>query len=161
LYFKGEVVITNVFAVFQLMVPLDAVGDISLVLQIAILFLLILGLPFLRGVGSKKNLMWHGYSTLAALVLHTILIFLVMVPAFTGGFDELSGLSLAYSATVWSHIILGSAAEILGLIVVVSWLSKGPSKMSCVRLKKWMSPILIIWVISIVNGAIIHLIGIL
>jgi hypothetical protein len=153
-----QVLITTVF---QSMEPLDVVGDISLALQIAILFLLILGLPFLRGAGRKKNLMWHGYSTVAALVLHTILIFLVMVPAFTGGLDELSGLSLAYSVTVWSHIILGSAAEILGLILVVSWLSKGPSKMSCSRLKKWMAPIFIIWTISIVNGAIIHLIGIL
>lgn len=143
------------------MVPLDVVGNISFALQIAILFLLVLGLPFVRGAGNRKNLMRHGYSTVLALVLHTLLIFLVMIPTFTGGIDELGGLSLLNSITVWSHIILGTAAEVLGLILVVSWLSKGPSNMTCGRLKKWMAPIFIIWTISVVNGAIIHIMGIL
>ncbi len=147
--------------VFQVMEPLDVVGDISLVLQIAILFLLVLGLPFIRGAESRRNLMWHGYSTVAAIALHTVLIVLVMIPTFTGGFDELSGLSTLNSVIVWSHIALGSAAEVLGLAVVVLWLGRGPSKMTCGRQKKWMAPIFVIWVISIVNGAIIHIVGIL
>ena len=102
-------------------VALDLVGNVSLVLQIVILFLLVLGLPFVRGQGNRKNFMLHGYSTVLALVLHTILIFLVMVPTFTGGFGELGGLSLFDSFTVWSHIVLGTAAEVLGIILVVSF----------------------------------------
>ena len=66
-------------------VALDPVGNVSLVLQIVILFLLVLGLPFFRGQINKKNFMFHGYSTVAAIVLHTALIFVVMVPSFTGG----------------------------------------------------------------------------
>ncbi len=149
------------FEVFQSMVPLDPIGNISFALQIAILFLLILGLPFARGVGNRKNLIWHGYSTVLALLLHTVLIFIVMIPTFTGGIDELSGLSSLYSLTVWSHIILGTAAEVLGLIIIASWISKGPSKMTCSRHKKWMTPLFVIWTISIINGAIIHILGIL
>ena len=99
-------------------VGLDPIGNISMVLQVVILFLLILGLPFFRGSTSPKNMMWHGYSTVIALVLHMILIFVVMVPSFLDGFAELSGLSILASLTLWSHVILGTAAEILGIFIV-------------------------------------------
>jgi hypothetical protein len=56
---------------------------------------------------------------------------------------------------------LGSVAEVLAIIVVVLWLSKGPLQMACGRWKKWMMPLFIVWVISIVNGALIHILGML
>ncbi len=143
------------------LVALDPVGNVSLILQIVILFLLVVGLPFFRGQTTSKNFMLHGYSTIAALVLHTFLIFLVMIPVFSGGFGELSGLSLFYSITIWSHVVLGTAAETLGIILIVFWVSKGISRMACGRLKKWMVPIFVVWVISIVNGALIHILGML
>jgi hypothetical protein len=126
-----------------------------------ILFLLILGLPFVRGIGGKKNLMRHGYLTVLALVLHTLLIFIVMIPSFSGGFGELGELSFLNAFNVWSHAILGTAAEILGLIVVGFWLSKPLSNMACVRMKKIMLPLFIIWTISLINGALIHILGML
>ena len=142
-------------------VALDPAGNVSLALQIVILFLLVLGLPFFRGQSNRKNFMLHGYSTVLALVLHTILIFLVMIPSFKSGLGELGGLSLFDSVTVWSHVVLGTAAEVFGIILVASWLIHGPARMACVRWKKWMAPIFIIWVISIVNGALIHILGML
>jgi hypothetical protein len=142
-------------------VPLDPVGDISLILQVVILFLLILGLPFVKGIGGKKNLMRHGYLTVLALVLHTLLIFIVMIPTFSGGFGELGELSFLNAFNVWSHAILGTAAEILGFIVVGFWLSKPLSNMACVRMKKIMLPLFIIWTISLTNGALIHILGML
>ena len=141
--------------------PLDPVGNISLVLQITILFLLVLGLPFVRGQNNQRNLMRHGYSTVIALVLHTILIFLVMVPTLANGVSEFRGLSLFYSITVWSHVILGTAAEVSGIVLVAFWLLKGPSKMMCGQFKKWMMPILIIWIASIFNGSLVHILGML
>jgi hypothetical protein len=143
------------------MAPLDPIGNISLTLQIAILFLLILGLPFSRGQKDQKNLTVHGYFTVAAIVLHTILIFLVMIPTFTGGLGELGELSLLNSFTVWSHIVLGTAAEVLGVIIIAFWLGKGPKKMACWKFKRWMLPTFVIWVISIVNGTLIHILGML
>jgi hypothetical protein len=142
-------------------VALDPVGNVSLVLQVVILFLLVLGLPFFRGQINKKNFMFHGYSTVAAIVLHTALIFVVMVPSFTGGLSELSGLSLFDSVTVWSHVVLGTAAEVLGVILVAAWLIQGPARLACGRWKKWMMPIFVVWVISIVNGALVHVLGML
>ena len=109
-------------------VALDPVGNVSLSLQIVILFLLVLGLPFFRGPSNRKNFMLHGYSTVIALILHTTLIFLVMVPSFTNGLSELGELSLFDSVTVWSHIILGIVAEALGTILVAVWLRERTSK---------------------------------
>jgi hypothetical protein len=144
-----------------ILVALDPVGNVSLSLQIAILFLLILGLPFVRGQSSKKNFTWHGYSTIVALVLHTILILIVMLPSFSKGFSEFGELTLFNSITVWSHAVLGTAAEVLGIVLVVVWLRRGPSKMACVLWKKWMMPTFIIWIVSIVNGALVHILGML
>lgn len=140
---------------------LDPVGNISLILQIVILFMLVLGLPFFRGERNQKNLMAHGYVTVAALILHTIVIFIVMIPSFTSGFNELGDLSLFDVLTVWPHIILGTAAEILGIIIIGGWLKNGPKKMTCWKRHRWMWPVFVVWVISIINGTLIHVLGML
>lgn len=103
----------------------------------------------------------HGYLTILALIMHSILIFIVMLPVFSNGIGELSGLSFLSALTVWSHAILGTVAEILGIIVIGFWVSKPLSNMTCLRMKKVMLPLFIIWTISIVNGAIIHILGML
>jgi hypothetical protein len=142
-------------------VPLDPLGNVVLSLQIVILFLLILGLPFVKGRDSKKNVMRHGYLTALALVLHTVLIFIIMIPSFNTNFGSINQLSVLESIDVWSHIILGTLAEVSGIVLVGLWMFKSPSKMTCARRKRWMMPIFIIWTISIINGALIHLIGII
>ena len=143
-----------------LLVALDPVGNVSLSIQIVILFLLILGLPLVRrGESAKENLIVHGYLTLTAILLHTVLILIVMIPSFTTGLGELTTLSFLASLTFWSHAVLGTTAEVLGIILVVSWLSKSPSKMACVKTRAWMWPTFIIWTVSIINGAIIHVLG--
>lgn len=142
--------------------PLDPVGNISLSLQIVILFLLILGLPFFRGQKGQrdpKNLIVHGYLTVAALVLHTILILIVMVPSFASGIPEFADMTIISAFNVLSHAILGTIAEILGLVIIVGWLIKGPKKMACWKYKKYMPATFIIWVIALVNGAIVHILG--
>jgi hypothetical protein len=143
------------------MVLLDPIGNISLVLQIVILLLLILGLPFVKGLGVKKNFLTHGYLAVLALILHSIIIFIVMIPVFINGIGELGGLSFLAALIVWSHAILGTAAEIFGIIVIGFWVSKPLSNMTCLRMRRVMLPLFIIWTISIVNGAIIHIFGIL
>jgi hypothetical protein len=141
---------------------LDPVGNISLVLQVVILFLLVLGLPFFRGQTGKKeqkNLIAHGYSTVAALVMHTILILLIMIPSLVYGLPEISDLSAFDAFMVFSHAILGTLAWILGLVIITFWLGKGPKKMTCWKYRKWMAPIFVIWAISIVNGAVVHILS--
>jgi hypothetical protein len=138
---------------------LDLVGDVALALQIVILFLLILGVPFVKGLSSKKNLKRHGYATALAVALHTVLIFVVMVPSFVDGLGEIGELSVLDAFNVWSHVVLGTLAEVLGIFLVVVWLRKGPSMMACARWKRWMLPTFVIWVISVVGGALVHILG--
>ena len=135
--------------------PFDP-GDASLVLQVAVFFLLILGLPFVKGIGTKKNFIIHGYLTVFALILHIIGTLIVMIPSFGSGFAELSELSVLSSFIFWSHVILGTVAPILGFIVVGFWVSKPLSNMACLKMKKVMMPLLIIWAISLVFGALVH-----
>ena len=144
-----------------LSLPLDPVGNTSLILQVAILFLLILGLPFVKGENSKKSLMRHGYFTVAAVVLHTVLIFLVMVPVFASGVMGLEATGLLDLANVWLHVVLGTVAEVLGIVMVATWLRYNPSEMRCARLKKWMLPTFVIWTISLVGGAVVHIFGLI
>jgi hypothetical protein len=103
--------------------------------------------------------MRHGYSTLAAVLLHTIFVLVVMIPSLIAGANDFGALPLLSSVTVWSHVVLGTAAWVMGIIIVVAWLRRGPSKMTCVFWKKWMSPVFIIWTISIINGVIVHILG--
>ncbi len=144
-----------------MMNPLDPVGNVSLILQVTILFLLILGLPFFKTSGGKKNLIRHGYLTVAALVLHTFLIIIVMVPSFSNGIPELGDLSPFSAITVWSHVILGTLAEILGIVIIGFWFSKPLSNMACLKLRKIMLPLFVIWVISLINGSLVHILGLL
>lgn len=82
-----------------------------------------------------------------------------MIPSFASGLLELSGLSAFDIFTIVSHGILGTLAEILGLVIVGFWLSKGPKKMACWKWRRWMAPTFIIWIISVVNGALVHVLG--
>jgi hypothetical protein len=135
------------------------VGNVSLMLQVTILFLLIIGLPSLRGRDSNRNASPHGYYTILALVLHTILTIMIMVPTFSNGIGELSNLPPLYLINVVSHAILGTIAEVMGLIIIFYWVLKSPKKMQCVKMRRWMMPLFIIWVISLINGALIHIVG--
>lgn len=136
-------------------------GDISLIIQVAILFLLVVGLPLVKGLKSKKNFMIHGYLTTVAVAFHTVLIFVAMIPTLAEGMGEISELSLLNAVNLWLHVVLGTVAEVLGVLLVVSWLRKSPSQMACGRWRRWMLPTFVIWAVSLVGGALVHLLGML
>jgi hypothetical protein len=140
-------------------VGLDPIGNITLSLQVVIMFLLILGLPFARGSSGKKNLMRHGYLTVLALILHTLLIFTVMIAKFAEGLSGVDSLSMLSAIDVWSHVVLGTAAEILGIMIVAFWLSKPLTMMRCTRMRRWMLPAFMVWMISLITGALIQILG--
>jgi len=147
------------------MVALDPVGSVSLVFNVVVLFLLILGLPLIReanrGVNTARNFIRHGYLTLVALIVETALVFVVMVPSFLEGFEEIGGLSILGSVNVWSHVVLGAVAEVVGFAIVVPWLYCHPSKMACVKMRRWMMPTVIIWIITVATGTAINILGVL
>jgi hypothetical protein len=92
-------------------VPLESFGNTVLSLQIAILFFLVIGLPFVKGRENKKNAKRNGYLTALCLVLRAFLIFVVMIPFSDRNFGVVSNLSILGSIDLWSHVILGTTVE--------------------------------------------------
>ncbi len=137
--------------------PLDLNGNITLSLSIIILFMLVLGLPLVRGINNKRNLMKHGYLTTVAMLLETILVFVVMVPSALSSSSAILSLSPAYAINTWLHFGLGIVAEVSGFWFIGLWVVFSRSNMRCVTARKYMMPALIIWIIAIITGALIHL----
>ncbi len=137
---------------------LDLSGNISLSLSVASLFLLVLGLPLVRDLKSMRNLIRHGYLTIVALLLETILVFVVMVPSLLGNLSAVLELPFASAFDTWLHVALGVFAEASGFAYVVLWLAYSRSRMMCLRAKKWMMPTFMVWLVALVTGAIIHLV---
>jgi hypothetical protein len=136
---------------------LDLVGTVSLVLSVTSLFLLIVGLPLVSNLKSVQNLQRHGYLTIAALALETILVFLVMVPSFLDNLPAVFGLPISQALNTWLHVGLGVFAEVAGFAYVALWLAYSRSRMMCLKAKRLMTPTFLIWIIVIITGAIIHL----
>ena len=141
--------------------PLDLAGNVSLTLSIASLFLLIAWLPRVRNLKSAENFRRHGYLTIVALAIETILVFIVMIPSFTDSFGDILLLSPLYAFDTWLHVGLGVLAEVAGFVYVVMWLAFSPSKMKCLRFKRYMMPTFIVWIIAVISGAFIHLLQII
>jgi hypothetical protein len=141
----------------MVIMALDLAGNITLILSIASMFLLILGIPLVRDLKNAENFRRHGYFTIVALAIETILVFIVMIPSFTKNFDAILSLSPLSAVDTWLHLGLGIVAEVAGFVYVVMWLAFSPSTMRCIRFRKYMMPTFIIWIISVISGALIHL----
>jgi hypothetical protein len=139
--------------------PFD-LGDASLVLQVVIFFLLVIGLPFVRWVGAKKNFVIHGRLTFLALIFHVVLVFVAMVPSLGGGSGGFAGFSFPSALLFWSHVVLGTVAVILGFAVIGVWISKPLANMACLKIRKVMMPLLVVWLVSLVLGALVHILKI-
>jgi hypothetical protein len=137
--------------------PLDLMGNITLTLSTIIIFMLVLGLPLIKGINSKQNIERHGYLTIVALVLQTVVVFVVMIPSVLRSTVAILSLSPPYTVNTWFHFGLGFAAEVSGFSFIGLWVVFSRSKMQCAKAKKYMMPALIIWIIAVVTGALIHL----
>ncbi|MCL5949866.1 MAG: hypothetical protein M1490_05255 [Candidatus Bathyarchaeota archaeon] len=138
------------------MEPLDPLGTIIQSAAVALLFLLVLGLPLVRGINTKKNLKRHGILATVGLILQIVLILVTMVPAFPEISGKILTLQPMYAFNTWLHIIAGSAAITSGIVYSGMWLAASSSAMGCTRAKKFMMPTLIVWIAAIITGALIH-----
>lgn len=138
------------------MEPLDPLGTIILTLSVVVLFLLVLGLPLIRGTSTKKNLKRHGILATVGLTLQIVFILVTMVPVFPEISGKILTLQPMYAFNTWLHIIAGSTAIISGIVYSGMWLAVSSSGMSCARAKKFMMPTLIVWIVAIITGAFIH-----
>jgi len=132
--------------IFGTNAPLAA--DLSLLLQLIIFVILILGIRF----GRKKTLdglKTHGRIMTGTVALHTIGILLVMVPSLVMNFPALRNEPSTIGFPVTSiHVLLGVLAEGLGIVLIFR-------KLGNVRM--WMRIEAMLWLIATIFGISFYL----
>ena len=126
-------------------------ADLNLVVQ------LIMGLALIAGVllAKQKRYTAHGICQTAVLLLNLLMIGLVMWPSFQQQVKPALSKVLHkwYYEAATIHALLGIAAELLGLyIVIVAGTNLLPRRLRFKRWKLWMRTELVLWAIVLVSG---------
>jgi len=126
-------------------------ADLNLVVQ------LIMGLALIAGVllAKQKRYTAHGICQTAVLLLNLLMIGLVMWPSFQQQVKPSLSKVLHkwYYEAATIHALLGIAAELLGLyIVIVAGTNLLPRRLRFKRWKLWMRTELVLWAIVLVSG---------
>jgi uncharacterized membrane protein YozB (DUF420 family) len=130
-------------------------ATISLAIQIIVLVLLIIAWT----LKNRKMFRQHGITMTAAVVLHIITIWYVMIPSFTS-FTASPGTSLELSPIVivsFIHVALGFITLALGIWLAISWHFKTELQ-TCFNNKKLMKPTLALWLITIGLGVTLYIV---
>ena len=126
-------------------------ADLNLVVQ------LIMGLALIAGVllAKQKRYTAHGICQTTVLLLNLLMIGLVMWPSFQQQVKPALSKVLHkwYYEAAAIHALLGIAAELLGLyIVIVAGTNLVPQRLRFKRWKLWMRTELVLWAIVLVSG---------
>ena len=118
-------------------------ADVNLLVQVAMGAALVAGAFLAR----RKRYTAHGICQTTVLLLNLVMIALVMGPAFRQVGPQLpAGLRDRYYAVATAHAALGTAAELLGLyIVLVAATRIVPKRLRFQRWKPWMRTELALW----------------
>jgi plastocyanin/uncharacterized membrane protein YozB (DUF420 family) len=126
-------------------------ADLNLVVQLS------MGLALLVGMflAKRKKFRAHKYCQSSVMLLNLVMIFLIMAPSFHKQVEPQvpGGLKEAYYLAPYTHAILGSIAEVLGLyIVLVAATNLLPRRLRFKRYKPWMRIELALWWIVVLIG---------
>ena len=127
------------------------IATISLVIQLAVLTLLLIGYEFKRRLRYRV----HGIFMLSAVILHLAAIFAIMVPSFIAITIEKPSTLITTIAPL--HATAGTITAILGIWIVGGWRLR-QSTQYCAPKKKFMLATLILWSATIAFGIIFYFI---
>jgi len=127
-------------------------ADLNLLVQLA------MGLALVAGafLARRERYRAHGICQSAGLLLNLVMIALVMSPSFHRQVRPQlrAGLRDPYYAVATAHAALGTAAELLGLyIILVAGTNLLPRRLRFERWKPWMRAELALWWIVVLFGA--------
>ena len=134
----------------------DFQGNVVSVVQVIALILLVVGVYPYRIRTKNRNLIMHGFFSVLAIGLNLATVVSVMIPAFSGDFVSIINLSLVQSAVVWLHAVFGIVAIVLGVIIIVSWVTHPLGELGCSKMWRLMMPTFVIWAFVLVLGLAIH-----
>jgi hypothetical protein len=86
---------------------LDFQGNLVSIIQVIALVMLVIGVYPYRIRTKNRNLIMHGFFSIAAIGLNLATTLSIMIPVFTGNFMLISNLSLVQLSIVWLHAIFG------------------------------------------------------
>jgi len=129
--------------------------DIIFLLEIAVLAILIVGYNYKK----NKKLRTHGLTMTTAVILHTAAILTVMIPSVV----MYGGLFLAEITNpgvilTLIHIFAGSIADAIGIFLVAEWRFRQPPKMTCIKRKRLMKPLLGLWILALILGVVFYVV---
>jgi uncharacterized membrane protein YozB (DUF420 family) len=128
-------------------------SDLNMIFQllvVAVLFLALLAM-------ARRRYVVHGVMMGSAVALHTISIFMIMVPTLRSLDGVLTDLSTRLSFVVVVHSIVGSVVEILGVLLVVLWVGNRVSMAGCFRRKRVMEATIFLWILEILLGFYVYI----
>jgi uncharacterized membrane protein YozB (DUF420 family) len=135
----------NPYAVF--------LSDVNLLFQLAVLFVLIASVFF----KVRQNYSKHGITMGIAVILHTVSIFFIMVPSLKSLSTSFENLLSPLTLAVLSHSVLGSFVELLGIYLIVAWISRRGDVKVCFKNRKAMKPTLALWLIELAVGIYVYI----
>jgi hypothetical protein len=128
--------------------------DFTLLLQIVILVVLVVGYKF----KMDKKLRKHGMTMSAAVILHVISILTIMIPSMLKYSDLLLiDISSTPVIVTWIHATIGLLAATLGMFLVIEWRFRPPPEMRCAKRKRLMKPLLILWILALLLGITVYI----
>ena len=134
----------------------EIIVNVSLILEIIILILLIIGSEY----AYKKKYTKHGWMMVVAVALHTVSVLSIMIPSIVEESNLLGEITSAGIVTQL-HVISGTAAWILGIASIVWWgfkKTKAHVSLPSHLKRKWvMRVIFIVWLVALISGIILHL----
>lgn len=130
-------------------------GTINLIINVIALFLLVVGVVGRKG--SRKVLVRHGYLSILGFVLKIVTVFVQMVPSLFLEPMEIQEFSTFQLWLFGTKITMGIIGTIMGLICIIPWFFRPLEEMACNKVRGWMMPTFIIWSLTVILGAIVHL----
>jgi uncharacterized membrane protein YozB (DUF420 family) len=96
------------------------------------------------------------------IVLHTVSIFLIMVPSLLSMVNPssqvhlLANLLTGFALLVITHATLGSLVEIMGIWLVATWLPNRAGVEKCFKRKNVMRVTIALWLLELILGIYIY-----
>ena len=123
--------------------------DINLIIQVVMFILIVVGVVY----KNKRKFKLHAELMGAAVILHIVSFFAVMLPSFNDGYEYfVTATSELGVQTMWIHAIPGAISMILGIFLVVAWALRPANIAACSKRKRLMDIVTLLWLILLIFG---------
>ncbi len=136
----------------------DPLGFSIITLEVFALILFILFVYPRKLRDNTLNLVKHGILSSVASAVNLVAVFVVMIPVFwkVATFDFVASFKFPI---MWTHVSMGIVTISLTLSLVLLWLKEPISDLGCSKAWRLMKPIVAMWGLTVIFGAVIHLYG--